>query len=738
MNVARHPARGASLALALALLTAAPSASALELPPAAIAYRIDASLDTASRTLRGTEEIRWTNTTDEPIAELPCHLYLNGFSHTRSTWLREVGLQRFEVDDFLRDIDPDPWGYAELIKVRARGGGEGADQARDASFRPIQPDDGNPFDRSLMSIALPAPVPPGGEVVLAIEFEARLPVPIARTGGRGDYFLVSQWFPKIGVIEPKGVRRAPKARNAARQFHGNTEFYADFADFDVTFSAPQGWLVGATGRAEGDPVPDGDGRVKVRHKQRAVHDFALVLGKNLKDQWARHTPKGGGPPVDVRYIVTAGSEHQIPACRSSVEGALDVMGSRIGPYPYDVLTVIMMPFWAARTGGMEYPTLITSVPSDPLMDRWPAKHLRFQESTAIHEFGHQYFYGLIASNEQEESFLDEGFNTYWEVEVLRSIYGEEATGGALLGRSFRFEDLRRMSLALVADDIHEPMRKRPSWLYAQGTYGAQSYPRSAFTFRTAAGLFGQERVDKVFAEYFRRFAFKHPDADDFLAVASEAGGPEMGAFLTEAFEREQIPDYKVVELKSAAWEPPLGRVVTRDRGPVVVTYENRATVGEVGLDPEAREEDGRVLMEVTDAGWVRGGQSVPGSITRSVVTPERPATSKVAPGPGYYESVARIEGPGWDNLPVDVELRFKDGVVIRDRWDGKSAWRKYWFVRKARLMEVRVDPGGKIQIDVTPQNNSRTAEPDGKFAADWGLWLGALSQWLAGGASLWL
>jgi hypothetical protein len=738
MIVARRLARAASsfvlaLAVAAAVTTTAGDSSALELPATTMAYRIEAGLDPATRMLRGTEEIRWTNITDEPIAELPLHLYLNAFSHTRTTWIREASVQRFLSDDFVRDVDPDPWGYSDLVRVRVRG----PDGERDATFRPIQPDDGNPLDRTLMSVTLPAPIAPGAEVVLLIDFEARLPVPIARTGGRGDYFLVSQWFPKIGVIEPKGVRHAPKARSAARQFHGLTEFYADFADFDVTFSAPEGWLIGATGRAEGQPVPDGEGRVKVRHKQRAVHDFALVLGKSLKDQWARHAPKGGGPPVDVRYVVTAGSEHQVAACRTAIEGALDVMGSRIGPYPYDVLTVIMMPFWAGRTAGMEYPTLITSVPADPLMDRFPAKHLRFQEATAIHEFGHQYFYGLLASNEQEESFLDEGFNSYWEGEVMRAIYGEETTGGALLGRAFRMQDTRGLSLAATADDIREPMRKRPSWLYAPGTYGSQSYPRSAVTFQTAAELYGQDRVDKVFAEYFRRFVFKHPDTEDFLAVAAEAGGPEVGGFLREAFEREQIPDYKVVDVKTSMWEPPLGRVMT-DKGPVVVTAENRATVGEVGLEPEAREEDGRVLMEVTDAGWVRGGESATGTITRSLVTPERPAAPKIDPGPGYYESVARIEGPGWDHLPVTVELRFRDGVVIRDRWDGKSPWRRYWFVRKAPLKEVRIDPEGRIEVDVVPQNNSRAVEADKGFAADLGLWLGAASQWLAGGVSLWL
>lgn len=711
-------------------------AAALELPATAISYRIEAEVDPATRALKGSEEIRWRNETGEPVTALPLHLYLNAFANRDTTWMREIAPGRLQFGD-LSKREPDPWGYIEPTSIRQRVAGDGGGE-RDAAWRPIQPDDGNPNDRSLAEVTLPAPVGPGEEVVLTIAFEGRLPVPIARTGGRRDFFLVGQWFPKIGVIEAAGVRHAPAARRAARQFHGPTEFYADFADYDVTLVAPAGWMVGATGRAQGDPAPRPDGRVAVRHAQRAVHDFAWVMGQNLVDRWARHQPRGGGPAVDVRYITPAGTEHQIPRWQRGIEGALDVLGSRVGPYPYDVLTVVLPPFWADRTSGMEYPTFITGAPGDPLLDNPLIGGMLFGESTAIHEFGHQYFYGLLASNEQEEAFLDEGFNTYWEGEIMGSLYGEAASSGHLLGRPIDGRDTRALALGSLADRIQEPMRKRPTWLFGHGTWGAQAYPRSAVTFATAAGLFGQDQVDRVFAEYFRRFAFKHPDADDFLGVAAEVGGADFGAFCREAFERERIPDYVVTAVEVEPWEAPLGRVTTAE-GPVLVTRENRAQHAEVGLPPEAREADGRVVLEVTDPGWVRGGESRTGTIERTPFQPERGA-----PAPGYeagkryYQSAVTITGPGWDTLPVEVELRFADGAVVRDRWDGKAAWRSYRAVRPAPLVDARLDPGRKIVLDPTPQNNALAAEPDGGFTADWGLWLGALTEWLAGGLSLWL
>lgn len=721
-----------SASVAAAAVALCRPAASFELPEAAIGYRIEAELDPATRALKGSEEIRWKNLTGEPVSALPVHLYLNAFSHTQTTWMQGVTAGRLRFGDLLTR-EPDPWGHIEPTSIRQRT----PEGERDAAWRPIQPDDGNGLDRSLVEVTLPAPVPPGDEVALTIAFEARMPVPIARTGGARDFFFVAQWYPKIGVIEPPGVRHATKARSAAHQFHGPTEFYADFADYDVTFKVPAGWLVGATGRAEGEPAPDGAGRVAVRYRQRAVHDFALVAGSTLKDEWARHAPKGGGPPVDVHYVVTAGSEHQIPRWRQAVEGALDVLGSRVGPYPYGALTVVMMPWWAERTSGMEYPTLITGVPGDPLWD-WPlVASAKLAENVIVHEFGHQYFYGVLASNEQDEAFLDEGFNSYWEDEIMRTIYGEEASWGHVLGRRVQGSEVRAIGLASIADDIREPLRKAPSWLFTPGTGGVQIYTRSAVTFATAAALFGQDKVDRVFAEYFRRFAFQHPDGDDFLGVAAEAGGPELTTFYKEAFERERIPDYAVAEVTVDPWEAPLGRV-SAEGGPVVVTREDRAQHAELGLPAEAREADGRVLMEVTDPGWLRGGQGSRGTIRRTWITPER---SEPRPGytpDGFHESSVRVEGPGWDTLPVDIELRFADGVVIRDRWDGKASWRRYRFLRAAPIVDARLNSAGKLAVDVKPQNDALSAEPDGGFATDWGLWLGAASEWLLGGLSLWL
>ncbi len=707
----------------------APGVVALDLPRTGISYTIDVRIDPQTRGLAGRESIRWTNEGDAPVTTLPMHLYLNAFSHTRTTWLREDDPDNEELDDLYR-IASDPWGWIEprsIVQVTGSG-------RHDLEFRPIQPDDGNPLDRTLIEVELAEPVAPGAVAQLDVAFEGRLPVPISRTGARDAFFFLGQWYPKIGVLEPAGVRGAPAQRWAARQFHADSEFYADFADYDVTISAPERWIVGATGREAGTPEPDRGGFLRHRFVQRAVHDFAAVAGRDLSELRFRVAPEGGGPPVDVRQIVPRGTEHQIPRWHDAVVFSLNELGRRVGPYPYDVLTVVTPPFFAVEVGGMEYPTLFTGAFGDPLWDRLSG--MRLAEVTVIHELVHQYFYGLVATNEQEDAFLDEGLTTYWECAIADRLYGRDRGIGTLLGHAIVCEDYYDHSIERGVK-LREPIRRGPTALYASHTWSHQVYDRTMTTLTTAERLFGRAALDRVFAEYFKRFAFQHPALEDLLRVAAEAGGAELAAMLREGFEREAVPDYAVTDATTEPWSPPEGRLPTDDG---VVTLDRDAGVehATTGLDPAAREDDGRVLVEITDPGWARNGHSRLGTVERVPVAPVRgePAADFEADDE-WYESTVLLSGPAWDHLPVDVELRFADGATVHDRWDGKAAWRKYRTVRRAPLREVRLDPQRRIAVDVVPQNNARSIEPDRPFVHAWNAWLTALAQWLAGGAATW-
>jgi hypothetical protein len=375
---------------------AAPAAGALELPQTGLAYEIEVSFDPAEQTLDGVETIRWTNpSATATVDRVPLHLYLNAFANDQSTWMRTTLGRMVDSEELSRKFD-NPWGYNEPRTIRQDG--------TELVWAPIAPDDGNPLDRSLIEVVLAEPVGPGETLTLEIEFDARLPVPFARTGGFEDFFLVAQWFPKLAMYETVGVRGATADRWNAHQFHGRTEFYAEYADFDVRIGLPPGWAVAATG--QGGVESEEDDRVWHRYRQRAVHDFAFATGSGMVDVVTTHQPAGDGGPVEIHVFLPAYSEAQAPRWRRAAEGSLDVLGARVGPYPYATLTVVMPPFRQTETWGMEYPTLFTGLAGDPLWDVPLIAGMRMNEQVIAHEFCHEYFYGLIGTNEFEEAFLE--------------------------------------------------------------------------------------------------------------------------------------------------------------------------------------------------------------------------------------------------------------------------------------------------------------------------------------------
>jgi hypothetical protein len=725
--------RAGHTTLLFALLVSS-AAHADSLPDTKLDYRIRVRIDPSTRRITGEERLRWVNPSDAAVQRVPLHLYLNAFSHLGTTWMREAEESygaRFNPERFLA-MYPDPWGWIDPSIEQVSGG-----ERTGARWRPIQPDDGNRLDRSLIEVTLPRPVAPGETLELRIRFKGRLPEPVARTGCTPEHCMVVQWFPKIAVLEVAGVRHAEKPRWAARQFHAATEFYADFADYDVTIEAPRGWIIGATGKQQGEAGSARGGFQSVRYTQRAVHDFAFVLGRDLHDVRTVYRPRAkGATPIAVRYLLPRAHAHQVKGARRAIERALDLYARRVGVYPYETLTVVLPPYRARRTGGMEYPTLITGMFADPLWERFPLRHFHAQELVLVHELGHEYFYGLLATNEQEEAFLDEGFTAHFEGQCLRALYGQRGSAGWMLGRPLDNVEFYRFGLTRSRHRIREPLIRRPSALYYPRTQGLHNYNRGALTLWTAANRFGLKKVNRVFTAYYRRHRFGHPDVDDFLEVARESSGAQMSAFLSEAFSRERIPDFRVVSVTSRRFTAPLGRI-TDEKGSFVVKEESReAALGRL-TTARMRDQNDRVWVEITDPGWNRGGgKAVYGRTFWHGF--QRKNAGKPRSSDRLYESRARITGPAWDNLPATVLLRFEDGVEVRERWDARAAWRGYRVVRPARLVEVRIDEQHRVVLDVVPQNNGQALEADRRFLADWGGWLGAAVQWLAGGLSLWL
>ena len=441
-------------------------------------------LDPVGKTLDGREHLIWRNPSGDTVTELRFHLYLNAFKNNRTTFMRESGGQ---LRGDHAGNKPQDWGWIDVASIQAAG----VDLRPGSRF--IQPDGNDPSDETVLLVPLARPVPPHGEIALDIAFRAKLPKIFARTGFVRDYFLVGQWFPKIGVYEPAGMRERKSGGWNCHAFHANSEFYADYGNYDVSMTVPSKFIVGATGKRTSEQR-NGD-KVTYRYLQNNVHDFAWTAdprflvtefafdpNKDVPAGWSARAAEELGmseaeialKPVAVRLLLQPGHERARERYLRSTREALSFYGLWYGAYPYDTLTVVDPPEDGEGSGGMEYPTFITGgSPSEYL--HWPLEKVREVELVTIHEFGHQYWYGMVGSNEFEESWLDEGLNTDSEFRTMALAYGPrdvaELPGGI---------GVDEMSLA-HGEYGHlknlDPIR-RCAWCYfSNGSYGVNSYPK---------------------------------------------------------------------------------------------------------------------------------------------------------------------------------------------------------------------------------------------------------------------
>ncbi len=633
------------LALAsLAALGIAPVLSAAPRTRAVASYEISCRLDPDAKTVTGSQILTWTNTTSRATEALRFHLYLNAFRNTLSTFWREHRGRRGD-----RDV-PESWGSIELTGLALSS--DGTDLL--PGLRYVAPDDGNPDDRTVAEVPLPRPIEPGAAISVVARFVARLPRVSVRTGYKGDFFLVAQWFPKVGVLEEGGWN--------CHQFHSNSEFFADFGDYDVTIEAPGRYKgkIGATGSIISERETS-DGRVFVRFRQESVHDFAWAADPDFRVATDIFREPGIGD-AEIRLLLQPEHAGQAERHFRAVKAALVGYGKILGPYPYPTLTVVDPPWGARGAGGMEYPTLITA--GTRLVA--PAS-LQEPEGVTVHEAGHQWFYGLLASNEFEEPWLDEGFNTYMTDRVMKGAYGDPHSFVEVFGvRAPLGIDVRRPlddNRRYFAHATDAPLGL-PSWKYRdRESYGALVYSKTALALATIERLVGTAAMDRALRIYADRWRFRHPRTADFIATLSEATGRDERWLFDRTFFSSGTVDYAVTEAVSAPSRPPRGLF----------------------------EKDGRLVADV-------------------------PAALAKSKGWDTRVTVSRL---GDVALPVEVVLRFDGGRVHRSAWDGEARSKTFRVERGPRLLEAAVDPDEKLLLDANRTNNGRRPEPDPRAATRW-------------------
>ena len=630
-------------------------AGALAAAPKTANYDIDVTLDPATRTITGSELITWRNPGAIAAYSIRIHLYWNAFRNTKSTWLKQARLAGYEP---FADSDQDAFGYSNVTKLtRLNDDGSETDLMK-GDWRAISPDDQNPDDRTLWAATLRDAVEPGGTMRLRVEWTGKFPKNFDRTGQIGNYYFVSQWYPKLGVFEGGWT---------AHQFWANSEFFSDFGDYDVRMTVPQGWMLGATGVEQSRT--DAGGKTTHRYTQQGVHDFAWTTSPDFIEHRQQFTLPGRAP-VQMRLLIQP--EHNYLAERhfNATAAALKYYGEWYGAYPYPAITIVD-PAFQSTSGGMEYPTLFTG--GTPWLS---PRETNDPEAVVVHEAGHQFWYGMVANNEVEFAWLDEGINEYSDAHVqdlaLQPNYHAQRFFGGFIPWQFRdialkrATDLNWMNVYRRAPD--RDSLSVPTASLWPGTHQNMSYHKAALMLHTLERMYTWEVMQRVLSVYFSRWKFRHPTPEAFFQVLNEVTGKNHDWFREQVYTSSNTFDYAIESLKS---EP----VSTR------------------GF---AEGTNGLGFQEGTEKDKFR--------------------TTVV---------VRRLQA---GQFPVDVLVTFSNGEQAREKWEGRGRWAVFTYEKPVKAVSAQVDPERVLLLDTYYTNNSKTTEPAGEKAATkwslrWMVWL---------------
>jgi len=664
--VQHHAARAAAPQGALAAASVANAASVapgpLTIPDSTLAinsdkpmsqrvvhYEIDAKYDAVQHIVNATEVLTYHNLTGQALDHFPFHLYQNAFQ-PNSTFVREAKVAG-NRDTGYEKWESKEYGSEDIKSLEVVGQGDLTSQVQY-----IQPDDGNKDDKTVVDVHLPKPVAPGEYVQFKIAFQTKFPETQARSGWKRDFVLGGQWFPKVGVWWHGAWN--------CHQYHAMTEFFADFGVYDVKLTVPHYEVVGASG-VKVSEVSAGDTKTVTYHGDD-IHDFAWTASPRYKVK-EDGVFQGQMGPVHMRILMQPAHWSQAERHEKILRESLEHFESWYGPYPYKTITLVD-PEPDSAAGGMEYPTFITGDSSWFMPDG-----LYLPEIVVEHEFGHQYWYGMVATNEFEDAWMDEGINSYTEVKVLDSILGKNTSIMNLAGATVGERELQRLGYIQVAD--LDPIAEKAYDYYSYGSYGGITYGKTACVLLTLESVIGEDTMAKAMRTYFMKYRFTHPTKEDFLKTIEEVSGKDLRWYFNQAIYGSPVMDYEVRKVDSFP----------------VNWYEEKKNAGK----KDDKDKD------------------------------------------TVYRSNVWLQRKGDFVMPVDVEVKFENGEKVREHWDGAGRWTKFTYDKKSKVESAEIDPEHKIQIDRNDFNNSYTDEANRKPAHKVQNYWQFMTQWIGQALAWW-
>lgn len=501
-------------------------------------YDIKVELLPYEKKIIAEEKLMWINKTPFPASEIHIHLYPNAFKNSKTIFAKGRGLMI--TDKTKSSVD------FEEIKI-----GEKA-----VRLIYINPEIENKFDSTVAKIILDRPAIPGDTVKIKFKYS----VPVPKAGNRFGYardrnfFFISQWFLKAGVFQ--------NGRWICSPYYPFTEFYSDFGKYNVSITVPQNYLVAATGVLK-DAALRKNGKSIFDFVQEGVHDFAWMASDNVLFHKVIYKRKDSSE-VNINVVILPEDEKYKDRFVNAVKNGLEFFENNIGIYPYSNLTIVDVPA-TSQSGGMEYPTLITTG-----AELFSPEETLQPESVTIHEFVHQFFYGIVANNEVYDAWLDEGLTSYLSDKIDEYYYGKRLLNFKFLGYYPVFglnflsyneiplvytlgtyilprgaDILRRYYEAPNSVSILDTSSKLPNRI----SYAIEAYSKPELVMISLERYLGPGKMMKILKEYFNKYKFRHPTSNEFLSILRERTKTDFNWIYENLFKSSAIFDYKVNYVK---------------------------------------------------------------------------------------------------------------------------------------------------------------------------------------------
>jgi hypothetical protein len=488
-----------------------------------VSYDINVSLDVQAHILNGVEKIVYHNDSPGIMEKLYFHLYPNAFQDRRTTFARELR----KMGDYSLDRAPArDRGYLRIDGIRS-------------GDEPIRYE----VNETIMAVDLNRPLAAGDSVALELEFYLKIPKIFSRLGYAGTHYEMVQWYPKPCVFDGSGWH------NDA--FHALGEFYGEYGDFKVTIRLPGEYVVAASGvRTDESDIAFIDELIRTGKKAanlpavrtvafhaENVHDFAWVADPNFLVR------RRVGDRLDIDCFYYRRDEKSWTRAADYAQDAVARFSEWFGPYPYRSLSVVEGRMKAG--GGMEYPNLVVIATRDNFL-------LNTFETVVAHEVAHQWFYGVLGSDEINEAWLDEGFASYAEMRYYEDKYGPENSllkNRLLPPLTVRYYN--RVLHYLGVTNGFDPTVLKPAYEFVAepAAYAINVYTKPALFLAHLEGNLGRTQFDAVIQAYYDRYKFRHPTTDDLIAIFAEQTGRDWRPIFESFLKDGAFCDWRIKRIR---------------------------------------------------------------------------------------------------------------------------------------------------------------------------------------------